>query len=318
MLGNAAVASSDGATAMRGALGSLSRVLVACDFSPGAERALKRAVRLPLAKGATVEIMHALPPAVPTRARTGMEAQAREALEHAARRTRQAAAAAGRELVVNTELVAGQAFKQIVRRSQAIDAELVLVSGHEHRPLRDFFVTSTPQRVVRNGDAAVLVVRLEPSRPYVRPLLATDLDDGARLTVDLALRLLTADASSVTVLHAFRSPYLGFASASFSDGERREYRRLFKHEARARLNQLLSGWADGRPHFRPVVCEGTPGPVILNQARRRDTDLIVLGTHSRSRVAHTLLGWVPEWVLARAPCDVLLRRPERRTLEPSK
>lgn len=38
------------------------------------------------------------------------------------------------------------------------------------------------------------------------------------------------------------------------------------------------------------------------------TDLIVIGTHGRSGLCHTLLGSVAEAVLHRAPCPVLMVR----------
>jgi nucleotide-binding universal stress UspA family protein len=43
---------------------------------------------------------------------------------------------------------------------------------------------------------------------------------------------------------------------------------------------------------------------------RRRSDLIAVGTHGRTGVAHALLGSVAEWVVRCAPCDVLVARPD--------
>ena len=57
-----------------------------------------------------------------------------------------------------------------------------------------------------------------------------------------------------------------------------------------------------------IVMATTSGRVarqIVDYARRRAIDLIVLGTHGRTGVSHALLGSVAEAVTRRAPCRVL-------------
>jgi nucleotide-binding universal stress UspA family protein len=53
---------------------------------------------------------------------------------------------------------------------------------------------------------------------------------------------------------------------------------------------------------------GAPADEIVQYAKTRDVDLIVMGTHGRSGVAHLLLGSVAEHVVRMAPCPVLLVR----------
>lgn len=55
---------------------------------------------------------------------------------------------------------------------------------------------------------------------------------------------------------------------------------------------------------------GTPFLEIIRYARGHDVDLIVMGTHGRSGLAHVLLGSVAERVVRKAPCPVLTVRPE--------
>ena len=55
---------------------------------------------------------------------------------------------------------------------------------------------------------------------------------------------------------------------------------------------------------------GTPFLEIIRYAKEHDVDLIVMGTHGRSGLAHVLLGSVAERVVRKAPCPVLSVRPE--------
>lgn len=55
--------------------------------------------------------------------------------------------------------------------------------------------------------------------------------------------------------------------------------------------------------------QGPPFLEIVRYAKENDIDLIVLGTHGRTGLAHVLMGSVAEKVVRKAPCPVLTVRP---------
>jgi nucleotide-binding universal stress UspA family protein len=57
-----------------------------------------------------------------------------------------------------------------------------------------------------------------------------------------------------------------------------------------------------------IVLYGVPLQEIVNVARVRQVDLIVMGTHGRTGLLHVLLGSVAEQVVRLAPCSVLVVR----------
>jgi nucleotide-binding universal stress UspA family protein len=66
-----------------------------------------------------------------------------------------------------------------------------------------------------------------------------------------------------------------------------------------------------------LVCQsdsldGYPAREIVRHAQKTNADLIVLGTHGRTGVAHVIMGSVAERVVQRASCPVLVIPPERR------
>ena len=61
--------------------------------------------------------------------------------------------------------------------------------------------------------------------------------------------------------------------------------------------------------FETLVKEGKPAAAILDTAAALGVDLIVIGTHGRSRLDHLLIGSVTERVLRKATCSVLAVRP---------
>lgn len=65
------------------------------------------------------------------------------------------------------------------------------------------------------------------------------------------------------------------------------------------------------------VREGAPFQEILRVAREKEIDLIIMGTHGRSGLAHVLLGSVAERVVRKSPCPVLtVRHPEHEFIHP--
>jgi nucleotide-binding universal stress UspA family protein len=59
-----------------------------------------------------------------------------------------------------------------------------------------------------------------------------------------------------------------------------------------------------------IFKEGVPFLEILKAAGEMQADLIVLGTHGRTGLAHVLLGSVAERVVRRSACPVLTVRPK--------
>jgi nucleotide-binding universal stress UspA family protein len=69
--------------------------------------------------------------------------------------------------------------------------------------------------------------------------------------------------------------------------------------------------------IRPAVAEGVPFEEIIRAARDQDVDLIVMGTHGHTGLAHMLMGSVAEKVVRKAPCPVLsVRHPEHEFVHP--
>jgi glycine betaine transporter len=57
-----------------------------------------------------------------------------------------------------------------------------------------------------------------------------------------------------------------------------------------------------------VLVRGVPFQDIVETARDRQVDLIVMGTHGRTGLPHAFLGSVAEKVVRLAPCPVLVTR----------
>jgi nucleotide-binding universal stress UspA family protein len=82
----------------------------------------------------------------------------------------------------------------------------------------------------------------------------------------------------------------------------------FETAARKGLASFLTTEAIDRLRPEYAVRVGAPAEEIVRYADLCDADLIIMGTHGRTGIAHALMGSVAEQVLRVAPCPVLLVR----------
>ena len=140
-------------------------------------------------------------------------------------------------------------------------------------------------------------------------LVATDGSENGRHALDEALELAQAGGASVTILYVRASP-LPVLGDPF-------YQRALTTELR-RANETVTV-AAAVAHSMGVeaeteVLEGDPAGRIVELARLRDVDLIVVGSRGLGPIAGTLLGSVSREVLQHADRPVLVatRRVARR------
>ena len=87
--------------------------------------------------------------------------------------------------------------------------------------------------------------------------------------------------------------------------------------AKEGLEKLPAGEDAGTLDVVRVVRHGIPFHEICRYAKAETIDLVLLGTHGRSGLAHFLLGSVAERVVRASPCPVLtIRHPEHEFVVP--
>ena len=80
--------------------------------------------------------------------------------------------------------------------------------------------------------------------------------------------------------------------------------------ARGEMDRLVSERQLHRFNVHTEIVEGAPVEEIVDYAKEKDIDLIVLATHGRGWLAHAIMGSVAEKVVRKAPCPVLTVRLE--------
>ena len=150
---------------------------------------------------------------------------------------------------------------------------------------------------------------------FKRILLPTDFSATSEIAFNYVLDLAPRKASSVHLLHVIDDASVATA---YPDGfyvELPGIRAQLAQEATRRLEEMVECCAGRGVAATASVGVGRPATLILETATNSGTDLIVMGTHGRTGLAHLMLGSVAERVLRVAPCPVLTLRDTARVAD---
>jgi nucleotide-binding universal stress UspA family protein len=141
-----------------------------------------------------------------------------------------------------------------------------------------------------------------------RILVPTDFTGDAEAAFRYAVDLAKPFGAIVELLHVVEDPLAaGMWSAEIYTGEIAARQINLVKDAEARLRGIIE---DTKTPVRLAgeVRTGPAAATILEAARERHSDLIVMGTKGRTGFAHLLIGSVAERVVRLAPCPVLTVR----------
>jgi len=144
------------------------------------------------------------------------------------------------------------------------------------------------------------------SETITRILVPTDFSPHSDAALEYAVALARRLDATIGLLHVVDDPFLSGAwSPDAFVPNATEFLADLVADARRRVDDSVARIAaQGIPTDAAVVT-GPPVRMIVEHARTGEFDLIVMGTHGRTGLAHAVLGSVAERVLRSAPCAVL-------------
>jgi nucleotide-binding universal stress UspA family protein len=161
--------------------------------------------------------------------------------------------------------------------------------------------------LVRKCQVSVLVAQPEFRGEPRRVGVATDFHEAGQLELRRARELARLyGAEEVVVLSAFEVPP-GYHTVMTWEQACSGLETALREQADVALARAAEALPDGPP-WRIRMEEGAPGPRVAAMAQEEALDVLVLGTHARSRTAMALLGRTSEKVIDAAGCSVWAER----------
>lgn len=298
------------------AMNGFKQILVATDFSPGAEAALRQAVWLGHQNGAKLVVSHCLDHL--RRAVHSLSSEAKlnllsadgslfqkEIREESDRRIRQEIAALNvTDLEIRYETLLGEPFVEIIHAVQQEGYDLVISGTRGRSGWKDFFVGSTAKRLVRKCPSAVWIVKAEHADPPRVILAPSDFSEVSRKAVLHGLWLAEKANAEFHVLHVIDSKDVpdDLMEQLAESGSVREE---INQEATQRMEAFMESLGRDTKMVQCHLSWGDPWKEIDRIATKHHTDLITMGTVGRSGIKGVLLGNTAERVLDTCDCSIL-------------
>ena len=205
----------------------------------------------------------------------------------------------------------------VVRHVLKTKPDLIVAESHRHGRIARWILANTDWELIRSCPCPLWFTRSEslPSRPRV--LVAVDprhshdkparLDDRLLKTANVVVEEL---GGSVDIVHVWRNP-LSTSPGMFMAPVRIPRRALVSATFVGDLERDVALLASrhGFDDNRCFIKEGDTAEVLATFAKKRGSDVLVMGAVSRSFATRPLIGNTAEKVIDHVGCDVLVVKP---------
>jgi nucleotide-binding universal stress UspA family protein len=217
-----------------------------------------------------------------------------------------AAPAADAGVVADVRLREGHVAREVLRDADSSGADLIVIGTHGRSGFERLALGSVTEKVLHTAKCPVLAVPPGDQHPADRPfrtmLCPTDFSEAGDAAVAYARFIARfGRTASLLLLNVIEWPF-GHTSG---DDAVTGLRLSLEADARDQLHRLAQLEPDSGLDVQTLSASGNPSREILEVARARLADLIVMGVAGRGAIDLALLGSTTHKVVRHAPCPVL-------------
>jgi len=191
---------------------------------------------------------------------------------------------------VDCEIIAHQGeepYRYIVEEAERNKADMIIMGRRGRTGLKRLMMGSETARTVGHSPCNVLVVPRAAKLEFKNILIAADGSKHSDIAVAEAISIAKRCGSSLIAL-----------SVIYSDVDKKCAEENIKK---------IKGLAEKEGvKVDALIAEGRPFEVVVNTAKNKNADAIVIGSHGRTALARLLMGSVTERVIGTAECAVLV------------
>jgi len=204
-------------------------------------------------------------------------------------------------VLIKTVCEEGEIFERISDLAAAENCDLIVIGRRGLHRLERSLVGSVTARVIGYSQRDVLVVPGDTHVGFQRVLVATDGSKQCRPAVERAIDFAQSYGGEISVVSIVAVPAEFYAEAP-------QVVEDMIHKAKGYVEEVKEQAEASGVKAEAFVKEGEAYQAIVDLARERDVNIIVMGSHGRTGLKRLLMGSVAEKVIGYAPCPVLVTR----------
>jgi nucleotide-binding universal stress UspA family protein len=218
------------------------------------------------------------------------------------------------------EVLIGEPYKEIIRFSRGVKADLVVMGTRGQGLIDRMLIGSTTLKVLRESSVPVLAVkkRYKEGTVEIRNILVPldvneKVDSALNCAIDLA-EIMNVQISVLYVLYISEyklyNSYNETLNKLVEDLIKRYSDELAKMVKETKAKRQVRNKESPNWEINTEIIQGiNPSMRIIEYANSKNTDLIVINTHERNGMKRFILGSVTEKVIQEFPWAVLALRP---------
>lgn len=270
----------------------MNKILVPTDFSEQAENALKVAAMLAKAHNAEIYLLHMMEIPMQQTDPGTTHSDIPETIffmKLAQKRFENLMSNDYLEgITVHETVKADITFNEIKDSCKELNIDLIVMGSHGATGLKEMFVGSNAEKVVRTSEVPVLVIKNEHHSFDVSDFVfASDFKNDNKETYKQAVKFAEAVGAKIHLL-------LVITSSNF----------MTSYEARSRINDFISGQTFNN-YTITIHNDSSVEQGILNVSKDLNADLIGISTHGRQGISHFFNGSISEDLVNHAKRPVI-------------
>ncbi|HAT1597566.1 universal stress protein [Legionella pneumophila] len=290
---------------------TLSNILIASDFSKHADWALQRTVALAKSNQTKIHFLHvatpplsSIVPSFDTEMQPNFLSEKKEIEERILKKLKNN----HHKHFANISVVLGRASDEVVRCADENHCELIVVGAHGTYYINDYVLGTTSGSIIRQSHVPVLLIKKEPDFAYDKILIATDLSEANKKTVQFAFHCFpNATFQLLYIVDVYYRQFLNpnDLDEKFTDTKHPKIKNILE-----KLDVFLSKCGVDKGKVEKKIIGGYYADAILEQANQWKADLLAFGTQGKSRLHYLLMGSVAKRILHLSSLDMLVVPPK--------
>jgi len=197
-------------------------------------------------------------------------------------------------------------YHYIVDEAAKNKISMIIMGRRGRSGLKRLMMGSVTSRVIGHAPCNVLVVPKAARVEFKRIVVATDGSKYSLAAASEAIGLAKRNKSELTVISVVPSELMTPTDIDFTLAHKELIADKEMHEAEKNVKAVKEAAQKEGVAVKAFVMSGRPADAVIEIAKDKNADLIVLGSHGRTGLEKLLMGSVAERVIVLSSCAVLV------------
>ena len=210
---------------------------------------------------------------------------------------------------VDCEIIARQGedpYKYIIDEAAKHQVSMIIMGRRGRKGLKRLMMGSVTAKVIGHSPCNVLVVPRAARLEFRKILIATDGSKYSNAAASEAVAI--AKRCGASLIAASVVPYESISPLGIVHSEM-QWELIIEESRKAAESNIKNVKEIAEKEdvkIEELILEGRPYEAIINAAKEKGVDLIVVGSHGRTGLDRLLMGSVTERIIGHADCAVLV------------